>query len=162
MPTRAERFAGLVRLRLDFRAPPASPAMLIALAPVEVLAMDWPDELAGILVLRPSDPAPSATIGLNRRHSAGRRHFTFWHEVGHYVLHRRAALHGPLACLHAKDEAAYPSMEREADLFAAAVLMPEDWVRRAYAEGASPERLARQFAVTRLAMTRRLAELGLQ
>jgi Zn-dependent peptidase ImmA (M78 family) len=105
---------------------------------------------------------PSAIIGLNRRHSPGRRHFSFWHEVGHYVLHRRAALHGPLACLQAKGETAFPSMEREADRFAASVLMPEDWVRRAHAEGGSPERLAKQFAVTRQAMTRRLAELHLR
>jgi hypothetical protein len=32
-----------------------------------------------------------AVIGLNRRHSPERRHFSFWHEVGHYYLHRTRA-----------------------------------------------------------------------
>ena len=59
--------------------------MMVAQAPIEVMVLDWPAGLDGMLLVRDGQ----ATIGLNSRHTPARRHFTFWHEVGHYVLHAR-------------------------------------------------------------------------
>ena len=47
-------------------------------------------------------------------------------------------------------------------LFARCLLMPDAWVRQAYAEGASLEQLAAHFQVPVRMVARRLSELGLQ
>ncbi len=132
--------------------------MLVARAPVEVIALDWPEELSAMLLLR----SDVAVIGLNRRHSAGRRHFSFWHEVGHYLMHRPELGGRPLACPYEWTAGAHARrMEREANAFAASVLMPSEWVRSALAERRGLADLARWFRVTPMALGRRLVELGL-
>lgn len=159
---RAARVAALVHQRLGMDGPPASAAMLVAHAPIDVRVEDWPQELAGLLLLRNG----RATIGLNRAHAPTRRHFSFWHEVGHYLLHTspgrgrpaQAAWTGP-PCLGSKLPGT--TREAEADAFAACVLMPLAWVNRASAEGMNLSALARRFMVGPTAMERRLRELGL-
>ena len=87
-----------------------------------------------------------------------RRRFTIAHEIGHFVLHpeRVAPERGGLANM------AGGRLEREADLFAAELLMPEHLVRRAaLEEGADPRRLADRFEVSVQAMSVRLRRLGL-
>jgi hypothetical protein len=87
-----------------------------------------------------------------------RRRFTIAHEVGHFVLHpgRLRAERGGL------NNVASQRQEREADLFAAELLMPEHLVRQAAFEtGADPRQLADRFDVSVQAMTVRLARLGL-
>jgi hypothetical protein len=87
-----------------------------------------------------------------------RRRFTIAHEVGHFVLHpgRVRAERGGL------NNVGSQSQEREADLFAAELLMPEHLVRQAAFEvGADPRQLADRFDVSVQAMTVRLARLGL-
>ena len=117
--------------------------------------MEWPAELSGMLVLR----GGAALIGLNRRHSPVRRHFSFWHEVGHYVLHRDS---WQLCRLPATGvRGTHAEREREADTFAASLLMPEDWVRESRSELRDLSALARRFGVSSQAMARRLEELGL-
>ena len=119
--------------------------------------MEWPVELSGVLVLR----AGRVLIGLNRSHSPVRRHFSFWHEVGHYLLHR-----GSWQVCQAGDgrpkENGAVSPEREADAFATSLLMPDDWVRACSAEMRELSALARRFGVSPRAMARRLQELGLK
>ncbi len=133
--------------------------MLVALAPIDVVAMEWPDDLSAVLVLR----GRGAVIGLNRRHSPGRRHFSFWHEVGHYLLHRTRLERGPLSCSHAPHQRRLePALEREADSFAVNLMMPAQWVRRSLEDRPSVAALARDFGVTPRAMQRRLRELGLR
>jgi hypothetical protein len=55
----------------------------------------------------------------------GRRNFTIAHELGHYVLGHRIASGDELAPTERT-----PYQEREADVFAAELLMPEDFVAR--------------------------------
>ena len=157
MPSRAQRLAAAVRARIPSDGPRANAALLMISAPFDVLNMDWPDELAGILLLRHG----RAVIGLNRSHSAARRHFSFWHEVGHYLMHASrgadAKLAMPAPCGGRDDS----GREREANIFAAHVLMPAAWVRRLHAEGLPDFVMARRFGVTPLALRRRLGELRL-
>jgi hypothetical protein len=87
-----------------------------------------------------------------------RRRFTIAHEIGHFVLHpgRLAPERGGAV------NAAWQEKEREADQFAAELLMPEDLVREAVAEhGDDATRLADRFDVSRQAMQTRLRRLGL-
>lgn len=86
-----------------------------------------------------------------------RRRFTIAHEIGHFVLHpeRVRAERGGAAT------EAMRTQEREADAFAADLLMPEHLVRQAVAEqGADATRLADRFQVSVKAMELRLGRLG--
>jgi hypothetical protein len=87
-----------------------------------------------------------------------RRRFTIAHEIGHFVLHpqRVSPERGGATNYTTGRE------EREADAFAAELLMPEHLVRQAALEvGADPRRLADHFDVSEQAMSIRLRRLGL-
>jgi len=90
--------------------------------------------------------------------SERRRRFTIAHEIGHFVLHpgRLAPERGGAV------NEAWQEQEREADQFAAELLMPEDLVREAVVEhGDDASRLADRFDVSRQAMQTRMRRLGL-
>ena len=93
----------------------------------------------------------------NGADDSGRRRFTIAHEIGHFVLY-------PERCRPERggvDEAGRRE-EREADTFAAELLMPEHLVRDAVREqGLDVARLADRFEVSRKAMQTRLRGLGL-
>jgi predicted transcriptional regulator len=87
-----------------------------------------------------------------------RRRFSIAHEIGHFVLHPPQARHERGGQVNE----AMRAQEREADAFAAELLMPEHLVRRAALEdGADPRRLADRFEVSVTAMSLRLRRLGL-
>ena len=164
---RARRYAALVHSRLGVEAPPASAALFVTLASIQVMLADWPADLDGVLLLRDG----RATIGLNRHHAPARRHFTFWHEAGHYLLHvrRQSAISSPEL---RSDGGGWPGVpcaavrpgarliwEAEANEFATQVLMPKNWVERLLPETGDLRALARRFLVSAAAMERRLREL---
>jgi hypothetical protein len=96
-------------------------------------------------------------IVLNGAGDERRRRFTIAHEIGHFVLH-------PGRLRPERDGLVNEAMrleEREADTFAAELLMPEHLVRQAVAEqGADPALLADRFQVSARAMEIRLQRLG--
>jgi hypothetical protein len=97
-------------------------------------------------------------IVLNGPSSERRRSFTIAHEIGHFVLHphRLAPQRGGVV------NSAWQGQEREADQFAAELLMPESKVREAVLQyGPDVDRLADRFDVSRKAMQTRLLWLGL-
>jgi IrrE N-terminal-like domain len=97
-------------------------------------------------------------IVLNGSSGERRRRFTIAHEIGHFVLHprRQRAERG------GQGNAGMGAQEREADQFAAELLMPEHLVRHAVVElGADVARLADRFDVSQAAMRVRLSRLGL-
>jgi Zn-dependent peptidase ImmA (M78 family) len=97
-------------------------------------------------------------IVLNGASGERRRRFTIAHEIGHFVLHpeRQRAERGGAV------NSGMRSQEREADRFAAELLMPEHLVRHAVVQvGADVGRLAERFEVSEAAMRVRLSRLGL-
>jgi hypothetical protein len=97
-------------------------------------------------------------IVVHHGRSERRRRFTIAHELGHFVLHphRLAPQRGGGV------NTAWQAQEREADQFAAELLMPEALVRQAVLEyGPEPDRLADRFQVSRQAMQTRLRWLGI-
>jgi hypothetical protein len=87
-----------------------------------------------------------------------RRRFTIAHEIGHFVLHPRRLAPERGGAVNA----AWQAQEREADQFAAELLMPEALVREAVVQhGDDVRRLADRFDVSRKAMQVRLRGLGL-
>jgi len=97
-------------------------------------------------------------IELRGRGNERRLRFTIAHEIGHFLLHPRRAVTERGGVTN-EGTSRY---EREADQFAAELLMPEHLVRQAALEvGADPHLLADRFDVSVPAMTVRLRRLGL-
>jgi hypothetical protein len=102
----------------------------------------------------------AAEIWVRRDESGTRRRFTIAHEVGHHLLHSDGAtvLCRPVDVDQA-DEAAR-AKEREANRFAAELLMPEPLVReRVGSDGLDVAALAGTFDVSPIAMAYRLVNL---
>jgi Zn-dependent peptidase ImmA (M78 family) len=108
-----------------------------------------PQHRAGYLL---PHPAGGYVVLLNRAHSPQRQNWTCAHELGHYILHRymrrSGSLHRPPA-----------RFEREADAFAAALLMPADSVR-ILAQVYDARQMALALGVSRQAALQRILELG--
>jgi hypothetical protein len=96
------------------------------------------------------------------RESPARRRFTIAHEIGHWVCQVREGRGGPIHCRpDPAGGAATDVREREANVFAAELLMPEDAVRREVARGARPGEMEAVFGVSAPAMGWRLFNLGI-
>jgi Zn-dependent peptidase ImmA (M78 family) len=97
------------------------------------------------------------------RESPGRRRFTLAHEIGHWICHCPAgAPPPPILCRPGQvgGQGGDP-LEREANVFAAELLMPSATVKAAVARGASAPALADELGVSEIALGWRLYNLGL-
>ena len=136
---------------------------------------DFGDDISGVL-LRDGE---KTTIGYSSQTGLQRQRFTIAHEIGHYVLdHQR---HGVFVDTpekyftlfrDAKSATGEDVQEREANAFAASLLMPRNLLIEAatdfYRSGITREEnydlvepLARRFYVSKLAMSIRLTNLDL-
>ena len=117
----------------------------------------WPDYISG-LIREDRDYGGSSgyAIYTNANHPRKRRRFTIAHELGHYVLHRDLIGNG------ITDDALYRSrlsgqIERQANRFAAELLMPWDLIVESTEKGINTmEELAEKFDVSKIAMSIRL------
>ena len=126
------------------------------------------DELSGMVYEKNDIPI----IGVNFQHHPNRQRFTIAHECGHFILHRNMIkreihvdkksrmLRSPLSAEGVSE------VEIEANLFAAATLMPEDFLRKALKDEPTDiddeetvRSLARKFRVSPAAMSFRLGNL---
>ena len=144
--------------------------------PVEAIAEDllglrversWEIDCSGMLL-----PAERRIL-LNAAEDAGGRNdpplrrfrFTIAHEIGHWVCHcleGRAPSLEPSYCRPVDlTDAADRAMEREANVFAAELLMPESAVREAWGELDDIAACAARFDVSPSAMHWRLYSFGL-
>lgn len=92
-----------------------------------------------------------------------RYRFTIAHELGHWICHAIEGAEPAAVFCRAVDisEVAERSIEREANVFAAELLMPEPDVRVMWKEVADVEQLAARFDVSPSAMRWRLFSFGL-
>src|SRR2546427_1986631 len=115
------------------------------------LSINEDDELPVSGMLLPAE----RQIWVNAREaqvSPGRRRFTLAHEVGHWICQCLEGRMAPVYCR--SDEVGPPNgdaqqLEREANVFAAELLMPEALVRRKYEEASGLEDVAANFGVSR-------------
>jgi Zn-dependent peptidase ImmA (M78 family) len=118
-------------------------------------------EISGLLVIKDG----RASIGLESDQSSERMRFTIAHELGHYFLHR--SLKSTFVDEVFARSGTSNRLEREANAFAAALLMPEELINDAIKEvvGSRPIRdeeiaeLAKRFKVSSVSMTYRLVNL---
>ena len=101
-------------------------------------------------------------IQVNANDVPARRRFTLAHEVGHWVCQVQEGRGAPLMC-RAEDVAPDTdrTLEREANIFAAELLMPEPDVRSFYLAYSDPDAAASRFSVSAEAMRWRLFSFDL-
>ena len=138
---------------------------------LDVVPYDLGDGVSGALFV----DGDAATIGYNPSDPPVRRRFTVAHELGHYELHARTA---PLfvdrsfavAYRDGRSSTGEVRREREANAFAAALLMPASAIHEAVQDlefdlasedETAVRELARRFGVSSQAMMFRIMNLGL-
>lgn len=133
---------------------------------IKIEELDLEEDVSGFYVIKDK----SAHIGYNKSNPPVRIRFTIAHELGHYLLH---AKQNPLFIdkpynRNANSSTGKNVLEREANAFAAALLMPEKLINEYIDKfGANTidqviiRELARNFEVSEQAMTIRLTNLGL-
>lgn len=152
------------------RSAPVQVADIARALGVEVQETPAEDGLSGFLYRDRNQNL--AVIGVNADHHPNRRNFTAAHELGHFLLHEFPDVHVDrdfkVWLRNGASSQGVDIEEREANLFAAELLMPSHFLARDVKEiGAIDlleenvlEELASKYGVSTQAMTFRLAYLG--
>lgn len=111
-------------------------------------------------------PDGNWVILINNKEVGTRKRFTIAHEIGHFLLH--SALNDFVLDDFPTGETFYrggigDDKEKEANFFAACLLMPTEEVKTQWGSGTykNPSEIAVKFNVSEVSMTYRLKELGL-
>lgn len=142
---------------------PVDPVTLANREGIKVNNAKFSDEnLSGLVAKR----GPNVTILVNQTDVPFRKRFTIAHELGHHFLHLLedgdfVDTQVDLFRDAEAGEAAPKPVEVQANQFAAALLMPAELVRQAFATKRGLPEMARLFNVSEEAMAIRLARLGL-
>ncbi len=102
-------------------------------------------------------------IAINKNDVAVRKRFTIAHEIGHFLLHKNQRFIDDFRFgetfyrSHSEDN----QLEKEANYFAANLLMPESYVKKKWEELHNVTEMAKSFDVSEVSMTFRLKNLGL-
>ncbi len=148
--------------------PPVSVDELAAALDIDVRSSAGNDDVSGALI-RNDD---SVVIAVNSSQHENRQRFTIAHEIGHFLLHKGTQVHfdDDFRVNYRKADSAGVATdeEREANLFAAALLMPahflkKDWLRlrlENHAPIVATQSLAMRYKVSPKAMEIRLVNLG--
>ncbi|NKJ03853.1 ImmA/IrrE family metallo-endopeptidase [Rhizobium sp. SG741] len=160
-----EASALLSRIGVD-SAGPVDPVAVANELGLKVFNATFDDEgIHGLIAKRPTN----TSIFVNVNDKPVRKRFTVAHELGHFVLHLAA---GEGEFIDTQDnfrtvqdpDTPWDDTRRaewEANVFAAALLMPREAVLRAWKEIGDPDGMAAYFQVSRQAMALRLDGLGL-
>lgn len=128
---------------------------------IPVFEWDFPDEISGAFVYLQE----TAAIAINQDHPGTRQRFTVGHELGHFVFSADQGLFVDLLSregMPALEESSDPREERNANWFAADLLMPAKWVRRDVREhGVNLALLSQQYDVSEQALWFRIQALHL-
>ena len=141
---------------------------------IEVIEEDLDKNISGFLMVKNNN----SIAVINSRHHKNRKRFTLAHEIGHFVLHKRKDeellfMEESLTYFRSKNNLEKISesekkIEREANLFAAELLMPKVLVSKTIEEKCLDidneydfTDLATIFKVSEVTLAIRLKELGL-
>lgn len=125
---------------------------------VLVFAANLADKISGVLVRDPSYGSASGfVIFVDQNEPAYRQRFTAAHELGHFVLHKKSIGDRVEDNYLLRSEGMSNQQEKEANRFAANLLMPMELIEKEMASGnSSVSGLARKFQVSPTAMSIRL------
>jgi Zn-dependent peptidase ImmA (M78 family) len=177
MAIRKRHIREIVESLLDRHGVKAAPVPIEKIArahEIELKAERVDDDLSGFLLR--AKGSRRAIIGVNDNHHPNRQRFTIAHELGHYLLHEGEAVHLDQSrsgfTMNFRDQESATGeddAEREANLFAAELLMPAGFLQKDV-QGKDLDlldvddqflgELAKRYKVSVQALTFRLANLG--
>lgn len=141
---------------------PVDPIAIARDLDIKVQTAPLQDNVAGLIVK--TDDSSPVQIMLNANDHETRQRFTCAHELGHFIKRTKGGGEGLIGFVDYRNEVAGRGTDPEeiwANGFAAELLMPSFAIRRYWAEGTSPAKMARTFGVSPAAMDVRLSALGL-
>ena len=153
--------------KLGLKAPPVPVEKLAKGLGVRVEFNPFDDELSGMAFLRDGKPV----IGVNANHHPNRQRFTIAHELGHILLHHReleaaVLIDKNFIPRNSVSAEGIDPLERQANAFAAELLMPVKFVRKVLSKSARDLSdddyligLAKRFRVSLAAFQFRLQSL---
>ena len=134
---------------------------------IKLLSYDLGEGMSGVLIIEQGE----ATIGYNKNEHRVRNRFTIAHELGHYMLHKEKDLFVDkdfkimFRTIPSND--VNEIHEKEANEFAASILMPEDLLRREidlldldYTDENAVKILAKKFDVSPISMSIRISKIS--
>ncbi len=179
MAIRKKQIRELVELLLAKRNVKQAPVPVEKIArsyDIQIKIDEVDDDLSGFLFR--DKKAGRTVIGANKAHHRNRQRFTIAHELGHYLLHEGETVHldhyrGAVTVNLRNSESAtgVDDDEREANLFAAELLMPAKFLEQDLRgrdldlldldddDDVFLKKLAKKYAVSPQALTYRLANL---
>jgi len=171
--TKIEQQVAEILLEAGITSAPVAVDQIAKSKGASVVPFELGDEVSGVLVVEED----RGTIGYNVAHHKNRQRFTIAHELGHFILHldkgksKEMFVDKDFIIKWRYEKTYTPSEfkhEQEANAFAAALLMPRDFLlnelsKPKYAELSETrliEDLAKVFDVSVPAMTYRFADLN--
>jgi Zn-dependent peptidase ImmA (M78 family) len=169
---RIEQKANEILRKYHIRKPPVPVKDIIVKMGLNVRSYDLSDDVSGILVIEND----KGSIGFNPKNSKTRQRFTLAHELGHFLFHHQSKSEIFIDkdfIVKFRSEKNYTAheikQEQDANMFAAALLMPKEFLqaelaRKDYndlAEADFISALAKVFDVSIQAMTYRIANASL-
>jgi len=158
---------GLLKER-DITEAPVSVSQIAKSKGAQIVGQSLEGDLSGFLYRDKS----SIVIGVNTRQSKVRQNFTISHELGHLLLHDLEQIHVDHEFrVRLRDDTSSQGTdeaEREANFFAASLLMPKDFIKRELEQIEFVDlldddflrKLAEKFGVSSQALVNRLKNLG--
>ncbi|MEC1792200.1 ImmA/IrrE family metallo-endopeptidase [Bacillus vallismortis] len=159
--TRPEEKASEILCEYTVKEEAINPVLIAEKLGVNVVNAEFTDaSYSGALQV---DKSNIATIYVKHDDTPERKRFTIAHELGHYLLHKdnRKDFIDNEETVFFRSGESNSQLEREANDFAANLLMPRERVLRKWEESADIDLLRRYFGVSTLAMKFRLKNLGL-
>lgn len=157
----AEAVAKRVLAVANAKEPPVDLDRVTRVLHIPVIAWSFPDALSALLADTEDD---GFVIGVNRWHHLNRRRFSVAHECGHAVMRHKAGFFLDFTDVDPFGDLGRPRYkdERDANTFAAALLMPRNWLRDDVGNGFNDAAtLAARYRVSEEAMSFRLRNVGL-
>lgn len=105
-------------------------------------------------------------IALSQKDHHTRKRFSIAHEIGHFLLHKDLPFidffpGGETFYREGVKDEKLENLEKEANYFAANLLMPKEKVKEIWSLSTEPLEIAKKFDVSEVSMTFRLKNLGL-
>lgn len=139
---------------------PIDPISIASAMGIDVFTAELPPKQDGYL--EPVGPNGRPAIILNQDHSMNRIRFTCAHELGHFVDHKNRQAELTRCDRDGLAASGLDPQEIYSNRFAAALLMPKEFLVKLIGEGLSVDALARRFRVSPAAMEWRLRNLDIR
>lgn len=168
---KSEDCASAILMRYEISKAPVPVEEIIEKEGLKIVEYNLGEDISGVLIINDS----LGTIGINPKDNYFRQRFSMAHELGHYLLHKQSNelfVDKDFIVKYRHTNRNYSvsekRQEQEANAFAAALLMPADYIEAEMENDELSElaeielisQLANKFKVSEAAMSYRFANLN--